>query len=154
MGLGLWLSASSARQLLCRTRRRGWCDWLAESGLVPFTFNGFPYGDFHQRVVKHQVYHPTWFHPDRLLYTLDLIDIQHGLLPAARGEHLHASHRLGNASPSDGELSRRRRRFARSPPGWPGGGGTGRFMCLCLEPGPGCVRQRSGDLVRFSNASC
>ena len=56
----------------------------------------------------------------------------------------------GTPPPSDGELDVR------------GGGAsqvaarlaqleadTGRFICLCLEPEPGCVLQRSGDLVSF-----
>ena len=61
MGVGLWLAAEGARQCL-EESRIGWLrDWLGERGLLPFTFNGFPYGDFHQRVVKHNVYLPTWW---------------------------------------------------------------------------------------------
>src|SRR5262245_4197092 len=72
MGVGLWLSASAARQLRAENRIEEWAEWLRTVGLVPFTLNGFPFGDFHQRVVKHQVYHPTWAEPARLQYTLDL----------------------------------------------------------------------------------
>src|SRR5262245_26679909 len=52
MGVGLWLSASAARGLLDGQRLPPFAAWLAEVGLVPFTLNGFPYGDFHRRVVK------------------------------------------------------------------------------------------------------
>jgi hypothetical protein len=151
MGLGLWLSASSARQLISEKRVEEWRDWLAGLGLVPWTFNGFPYGDFHQRVVKHQVYHPTWFHPDRLRYTLDLIDIQHGLLPTgmdcsistlpiAWGSPPPAESELTAAASALRQVAGRLSRLEAD---------TGRFICLCLEPEPGCVLQRSGDLVRF-----
>jgi hypothetical protein len=151
IGLGLWLSASSARQLIARQRVSEWRDWLAELGLVPFTFNGFPYGDFHQRVVKHQVYHPTWFHPDRLQYTLDLIEIQHGLLlEGMSGSISTLPIAWGNPPPGEAELLAAATylkmvasRLARLE------ADTGRFICLCLEPEPGCVLQRSDDLVRF-----
>jgi sugar phosphate isomerase/epimerase len=151
MGLGLWLSASSARQLLAEDHIAEWRDWLARLGLVPFTFNGFPYGDFHQRVVKHRVYHPTWFHPDRLRYTLDLIEIQHGLLPAGvTGSISTLPIAWGEPSLSESEwqsaasaLVQAAHRLARLE------AETGRMIRLCLESEPGCVLQRSGDLVRF-----
>jgi len=56
MAVGLWLSAETARQLLEERRQLNeFGAWLEEVGLVPCTMNGFPYGDFHQEVVKHQV---------------------------------------------------------------------------------------------------
>src|SRR4051812_43724429 len=58
MGVGLWLSADAARSL----RQSGldeFASWLRSVGLIAYTFNGFPYGDFHQPVVKHRVYEPT-----------------------------------------------------------------------------------------------
>src|SRR5262249_10818686 len=79
MGVGLWCAASAARQLLEEQRMGEFASWLAAVGLVPYTLNGFPYGDFHQTVVKHQVYLPTWWEPARLEYTQDLIRVQHRL---------------------------------------------------------------------------
>src|ERR1700722_7649974 len=81
MGVGLWLSAPAAERLLRERKGERFAEWLREVGLVPYTFNGFPQGDFHQEVVKHRVYEPTWWQPQRLEYTLDLVAIQHGLLP-------------------------------------------------------------------------
>src|SRR5579871_6065098 len=74
MGVGLWLSATAAHGLIRERRVDHFAAWLCEVGLVPYTFNGFPQGDFHQEVVKHRVYHPTWWEPERLAYTLDLVD--------------------------------------------------------------------------------
>jgi hypothetical protein len=151
MGVGLWLSASAARQMLAEGRVAEWADWLRAVGLVPFTLNGFPYGDFHQRVVKHQVYHPTWAEPARRQYTLDLITILDGLLPpGVEGSISTLPLAWGEPGPDGAalesmvaalravgaELSRRER-------------ATGRVISLCLEPEPGCVIQRSADVVRF-----
>ncbi len=76
LGVGLWLSAQTARELLAETdgvaRFR---DWLAERRLAARTLNGFPYGDFHHETVKTRVYHPHWADPNRSLYTLDLAKI-------------------------------------------------------------------------------
>ncbi|MEC9005137.1 MAG: hypothetical protein VX644_17315, partial [Planctomycetota bacterium] len=82
MGIGLWLSASAASRLRQDDQFNDFRDWLSQSGLVPYTMNGFPYGDFHQEIVKHDVYQPTWSEPARQQYTLDLIDLLHRLLPA------------------------------------------------------------------------
>ena len=102
-------------------------------------------------VVKHQVYHPTWYHPDRLAYTLNLIDIQHGLLPASVSGSIstlpiawgNPSLREGDLTLASSALRQIAARLGRLE------AETGRFICLCLEPEPGCVLQRSGDLVGF-----
>lgn len=149
MGVGLWLSNTAARQLLEADTE--FVPWLRDSGLIPFTFNGFPYGDFHQAVVKHRVYEPTWSDSARFDYTRRLITIQQALLPpgtdgsistlpiawgqpelggkalSAAAEHLAAAADL---------LARHEQ-------------ATGRFICVCLEPEPGCVLQRSADVVSF-----
>ena len=151
MGIGLWLSASAARKLLADAQVPAFAAWLAEVGLVPFTFNGFPFGDFHQRVVKHQVYRPTWFEPARAAYTRDLIQIMHGVLPPGMTgsistlpitwgtpyptpDELHAS--AAALRGIAGNLARLERE-------------TGRLITLCLEPEPGCVIQFSNDVLRF-----
>lgn len=76
LGIGLWLSAQSARELLLEAdgiaRFR---DWLRERAIAVRTINGFPYGDFHGETVKTRVYHPHWADPNRSLFTLDLAKI-------------------------------------------------------------------------------
>ena len=52
MGVGLWLSAATAAELHGSAATQTFKDWLAERELVPYTLNGFPYGNFHQPVVK------------------------------------------------------------------------------------------------------
>lgn len=149
MGVGLWLAAEAATQLLASGGAPDFAAWLADVGLIPFTFNGFPYGDFHQAEVKHRVYQPTWFEPARLQYTLRLIEIIDQLLPAGRIGSIStlpiawsaprpavelmtaaASH-LRTAADAMKRLRER----------------TGRVITLCLEPEPGCLLQRSDDVV-------
>jgi hypothetical protein len=150
MGVGLWLSSTAALELAVRGADE-FRDWLAERELVPYTFNGFPYGDFHQTVVKHRVYEPTWWQPERLAYTLRLVDLQHALLPAglegsistlpiawgtpcpSRAEQELAGQHLRQAAQYMHALEKR----------------TGRLIYLCLEPEPGCVFSFADDAVHF-----
>ena len=55
--------------------------WLAQENLYVFTVNGFPYGGFHNTIVKDQVHAPDWTSQDRVNYTRRLIDILSQILP-------------------------------------------------------------------------
>lgn len=151
MGVGLWLSAAAARELLASGGLEEARGWLDDVGLSPFTFNGFPYGDFHQPVVKHCVYEPTWWDEERRRYTLDLIEIQHALLPAGmEGSISTLPIAWGQPQPAEAQLRAAARelravaeRLARLE------ADEGRVISLCLEPEPGCYLQRCEDIVRF-----
>lgn len=80
-GLGLRLSHLASLELLEGNRLQHFREWLAAEGVYVFTFNGFPYGGFHNRVVKDGVHQPDWTTPERLAYTLRLFDILAFLLP-------------------------------------------------------------------------
>lgn len=151
MGIGLWLSAASARELVETKQVHEFRDWLAERGLVPYTMNGFPYGDFHEQVVKHRVYQPTWWDAPRLAYTLQLVDILHEILPPELEGSIStlpiawgtpcpdleqtqaAADQLRAAALHMHALEER----------------TGRLIHLCLEPEPGCVFTYADDAVHF-----
>lgn len=150
MGIGLWLTNQAATELLASNRVEEFADWLRQSGLDPFTFNAFPFSNFHQPVVKHKVYQPTWAEPDRLQYTIDIAKIQSRLLD---------ENQLGTISTL--------------PLGWPIDNSadflnscathllscaeqlacleeqTGRHIFLCIEPEPGCVFDISHHIVQF-----
>lgn len=80
--LGLWLPASVARGLAeDATARQDFRAELTSRGLSVSTLNAFPYGDFHDEVVKHAVYLPTWTDPRRLRYTVDCATVLADLLP-------------------------------------------------------------------------
>ncbi|NLF72755.1 MAG: metabolite traffic protein EboE [Candidatus Anammoximicrobium sp.] len=151
LGIGLWLSAPAADALRRGARLEQFQDWLQAAGLVPFTLNGFPYGDFHQPVVKHRVYRPTWCERARLDYTRDLIAIQHQLLPAGREGSISTLPLLwGRPAPSASDLERCAENLAAVAEHLDRlQQETGRLIYVCLEPEPGCALQRSADVVQF-----
>ncbi len=82
MGMGLWFPANVAAGLAENIHEvRELRSWLDRQGLMPYTLNGFPYGDFHSENVKYDVYTPDWASTERGEYTLDLVEILHELLP-------------------------------------------------------------------------
>lgn len=151
LGIGLWLSAAAAADLRQGGRGDEFRDWLAAAGLLPFTFNGFPYGDFHQAVVKHRVYEPAWFEPARRDYTLDLIALQHQLLPPGLpGTISTLPLQWGSPEPTPDQLDSCARQLAEVAAALRRlRDETGRQIAVCLEPEPGCALQRSADVVRF-----
>ena len=151
MGIGLWLSDQAAIDMISRDQVGPFRDWLAENGLLPFTFNGFPYGDFHQDEVKKLVYLPTWAEDSRREYSERLAQIQHELLPAgmegsistlplgwkdenADDEFLdQCADQLIELAEFLADLEEK----------------SGRLIYYCIEPEPGCVMQTSQSCVDF-----
>jgi sugar phosphate isomerase/epimerase len=80
-GIGLRLADIASRELLEGNNLAKFKKWLKKHNLYVFTLNGFPYGGFHNQVVKDQVYAPDWSKTERLDYTLRLIQILAKLLP-------------------------------------------------------------------------
>jgi sugar phosphate isomerase/epimerase len=80
-GVGLRLSAIAAQALQAPAAMAELRGLLAEHGLYLFTINGFPYGPFHGRRVKEQVYQPDWQHEERVVYTDLLADLLSEILP-------------------------------------------------------------------------
>ncbi len=151
MGVGLWLSAKAAKSLVSEAVVDEFSAWLAAEGLVPFTFNGFPFGDFHQPIVKQKVYQPTWFDRSRLEYTMDLIQLLHRLAPAdwqgsistlplAWRQPTPTQEQLAAAAGLFGEIANSLARLESE---------SGRLIYVCIEPEPGCAIQLSGDLIDF-----
>ena len=159
--VGLWLSNQAVSELQEDQLLR-WRDWLAENKLLPYTFNGFPYSDFHQPVVKHDVYLPTWAEPDRLAFTVKLAHVLDAILPTGEVGTIST---LPLGWPQNG-----------TPPGLIGDQETqsdsillasakqlkqlateldrilqsrGRLIKVGIEPEPGCVLDSAEDIVNF-----
>lgn len=152
LGIGLWFSQSAALEMLSGSRvekeRRieEFRDGLSQMGLVPYTLNGFPQKDFHQSVVKHRVYEPAWWEPQRLEYTKQLVSILHELLPTGVGGSIstlpiswsHTDDSLGEvgltvqqqAADQLLELAIHLNELYEQ---------TGRRIVIALEPEPGCL---------------
>ncbi|KJH73351.1 metabolite traffic protein EboE [Aliterella atlantica] len=80
-GIGLRLADVAVRELLAGDNLSCFQTWLGERNLYVFTLNGFPYGGFHNQVVKDRVYAPDWTKQERLDYTVGLAKILAVLLP-------------------------------------------------------------------------
>ncbi len=176
MGIGLWLSSDAVAELDDSQACDEFRDWLQQVELVPFTFNGFPFGDFHQKEVKHAVYHPTWAESSRLDYTVMLAQIMDKILPVEiSGTPMSGTIStlpLGwpenpNSAMLPRDLSDRSQRFLPqlvSPEFLSQATSnldrlaeqlelieqkSGRRIMVCLEPEPGCLLETAEDLCRF-----
>ena len=80
-GIGLRLSNQASKDILKEDQLEEFKEWLSAQDCYVFTFNGFPYGDFHGQVVKDRVHQPDWTTSERLEYTLRLFTILAELVP-------------------------------------------------------------------------
>ncbi len=149
LGLGLWLPHQAADEL----RRGGAADfsaWLSKLNFRAFTINGFPYDNFHQEVVKHRVYRPTWWQLERLEYTKCLAEVLAVLLP--EDEPVGSISTLPIAWTTDvmqpsqlrqaGANLREMALFLESIHSH-----TGRRIVVAIEPEPGCHIDSAGDII-------
>jgi sugar phosphate isomerase/epimerase len=150
-GVGLRLSGEAARALVTPPVLDELRAFLRAHDLYVFTINGFPYGPFHGRPVKEQVYLPDWLEPERLAYTDGLADILAALLPegvegtistvpGAFAPRVHGDadqERMAQAMIAHvAHLVRIRR-------------DTGRRIALALEPEPCCFLETIDEAVSF-----
>ena len=153
LGLGLWLSAETARELRETGGARAFRDRLLDQGLRVVTFNGFPYGDFHAEVVKHAVYEPHWADPRRLAYTIDLAELLVDLIPEGTTDASISTLPIGwrrsftneGCGCSIGLVTSQLVEAAKTLRGIEDR--TGIRIHLDLEPEPGCVLDTSRDVV-------
>ncbi|MFE5791338.1 metabolite traffic protein EboE [Streptomyces sp. NPDC056503] len=151
LGVGLWLAHQVAAALAADARltRRLRAE-LTARGLEVVTLNGFPYGGFHQPVVKHAVYRPDWTSPERRRYTADLAHVLAGLLPDDVGEGSISTLPFGWGAdwrPHHSDLAARQIRLLGAELGEIGRR-TGRTVRVAFEPEPGCVVETTTDAVR------
>ena len=80
-GIGLRLSNTASEELNQPKVLQDFKDWLQENDLYVFTMNGFPYGNFHNQIIKEEVHTPDWTTIQRLQYTKRLCSQLAYLLP-------------------------------------------------------------------------
>jgi sugar phosphate isomerase/epimerase len=79
---GLWLARSVIDELETDDAKlEALRETLEEHGLVCYTLNTFPYGNFHSERVKEQVYVPDWTTDERLAYTQGCARVLCELMP-------------------------------------------------------------------------
>lgn len=151
LGIGLWLSESAAVEALHASPLQRIREELHEMRLIPYTFNGFPQGDFHSAVVKHRVYQPTWWERARSEYTRNLIQLIDQLLPQgmdgsistlpiAWGSPAPTEEQLVQSATYLTEIAIELNRLFES---------TGRTVVIAIEPEPGCALTDTSSLRRF-----
>lgn len=150
LGVGLWLPAEAAGQL-STGKSESFRDFLAEYRLRPYTINGFPYDNFHQDIVKHRVYQPTWWEHERLDYTKQLADVLAVLIGDEQPVGSISTLPIGWASDSgvsQSELDTAGANFrelaaylkeleSRS----------GKRIVVAIEPEPGCILSTTTDVI-------
>jgi sugar phosphate isomerase/epimerase len=144
MGIGLWLAAEAAKEFRSDPGRLR--HLLAVHHLYAFTVNAFPFGDFHTKPVKENVYLPDWSSPERLAYTIDVAHILSRLLPkGVDGSISTVPVAYGKARPPRAvenlvavaaALEKVESR-------------TGRLIRLALEPEPDCYLERVDECIGF-----
>ena len=151
LGVGARLSAQAVLELFQGDNLAELQAWLNQSGLYIFTINGFPYGRFHRKKVKEEVYLPDWSATERLEYSKLLAKALAELLPpecigtistVPVGLKANFQNREKLFQAVDNLLSmvaflvNLRRK-------------TGSQVKLALEPEPGCYLETGNDIVSF-----
>lgn len=151
LGVGLWLSNSTAQSLVEPGKIDSFSQLLKGNHWIPYTFNGFPFGDFHKSVVKHDVYLPTWWQVERLNYTKNLVTILDQLLePGQEGSISTLPIGWGNPVPTDDQWAATTQNFlALVEHLYQLEQSTGRLIYVCIEPEPGCVLDTTEGVISF-----
>ena len=149
--IGLRLGDTASRQLAQSDALEKFRAWLGENNCYVFTINGFPYGDFHGKRVKEQVYKPDWTNPERVEYTKRLFDILAEIAPAESGGSVSTVPCSFKEFINTGEQVEAMRRNvwdvvehidALSEK-------TGKDLHLGLEPEPLCYLETTSEMIRF-----
>jgi hypothetical protein len=80
-GIGLRLANQASIDLSEPQNLQTFQQWLADNDCYVFTMNGFPYGGFHDVVVKDNVHAPDWTSMERVDYTLRMFRLLAKILP-------------------------------------------------------------------------
>ena len=149
---GLWLSHSAADELASsETKLQQFVELLDHNGIALTSLNGFPYGNFHQSVVKEKVYLPHWGEQARLDYTLQLARLLAALLPEDIHEGSISTLPLGFADHWDvkgqqlaeqlfADLLDALEQLEQD---------SGKQIRVCIEMEPGCALETTPQLISF-----
>jgi sugar phosphate isomerase/epimerase len=150
--LGLWFNDAVLSELLSAPGNQAALKAeLTAWGASTFTFNAFPFGNFHEPVVKRKVYLPDWTDPARLDYTQRCAEVLAALLPDEQDFGSISTLPLGwrvDWTPEHSQqaaaalirlalyLDDLRAR-------------TGKTIGIAIEPEPGCVLERTPQVLAF-----
>lgn len=151
LGVGLWLAAPAAQELVGDDAAVGRLRAALERlGLEAVTFNGFPYQGFHDEVVKQRVYVPDWTSEERREFTValarilarllpgDVTDGSVSTLPLAWREGFGAEEARAARTELEATVEALRRLTEE----------TGKRVRVAVEPEPGCAIETVAGLVQ------
>ncbi|NTU42177.1 MAG: metabolite traffic protein EboE [Nitrospirales bacterium] len=147
--IGLRLSNIAAQEIDEYTSKAfmAWC--IQNDCYVP-TINGFPYGSFHNRTVKENVYLPDWRSRSRADYTKRLADLLDEWLPGGiTGSISTVPVGFRNNFGSDDFSVVRQNLLSVIEHFDSLRQKSGKEIILSLEPEPGCVLESTEDAVQF-----
>ena len=81
-GIGLRLANQASIDLSEPENLQIFQQWLTDNECYVFTMNGFPYGGFHDVVVKDNVHAPDWTSMERVDYTIRMFRLLAQILPS------------------------------------------------------------------------
>jgi hypothetical protein len=154
LAAGLWLAAPVIAELRADHRMlAAFRDGLVRRRLSCHTLNAFPYGDFHSRRVKENVYLPDWADRRRLEYTLACARVLAHLLdegvegsistlPLAFKGFPHPADEFDRWSDLLLEAASVLDRLRSE---------TGRLVRLAIEPEPCCLLETTDESIGFFN---
>ena len=154
-GIGLRLSNQASLELQKGGKLKEFISWLAENNCYVFTFNGFPYGDFHYHVVKDQVHQPDWTTEQRKTYTLRLFDILSALLPDGMDGGISTSpisyrYWFENQETLDEAMKKSAIQFAEIAERlYKTKISTGKILHLDIEPEPDGILENSAEVIDY-----
>lgn len=152
IGVGGWLPAAACRDLLTHPGQiDAFRAWLQGAKIVVYTMNAFPFGDFHAKRVKDDVYRPDWTTAERADYTCRVADLLSRLmpesaeasistLPLAFAPHHPRDKDTSIYLPKLLDVARYLRRLADD---------SGKVIRLAIEPEPGCVLETTQQAIDF-----
>ncbi len=149
--MGLWFN-ETVLEVVLKQGKDSFHKELEAWGVTTFTLNAFPQRNFHDPIVKGQVYQPDWTDSSRWEYTRRCADLLAELLPEGT-EGSISTLPLGWRNPwgpAQGRLAAEAlihmalhlEKLFRI---------TGRHITLALEPEPGCVLETISQVIDFWN---
>ena len=146
LGLGMRIANDCANELYGNTA--AFKKELDDLGLYVFTVNAFPFGNFHKKPVKQNVYYPDWSSQERVDYTVKTAEILAELLPEGiDGSISTVPVTYGKELPEGAienliKIAEILKQIEEK---------TGKLVKVALEPEPDCYLERTDESIEFFN---
>ena len=149
--LGIWISAKAAEVANQNDDFKNFRKLLKENEFKIQSLNAFPFGHFHEEIVKKNVYQPTWQHEERLSYLKNLLrilkkseacaqEVSISTLPLGFQSELNDPSFINDCILMLSKAVETLVEFEKE---------TGIKVHLSIEPEPHCVLEKSSDVVQF-----